>query len=70
MQFHDKRLFNRIDQSQQEKYLKDLLKQIPDSSDKCERIDITHEPIKLLKRKKLAHDAVAIAAAPVHNEQQ
>jgi len=70
MHIHDKRLFTRLDQHQQEKYLKDILKQIPDAADKCERVEITHEPIKLLKRKRNAHAAVSPAPSAAPHEEQ
>jgi|GEM_PF-2835504 hypothetical protein len=52
MTMYDKRLLNRLDQAQQEKYLKELAKQLPDKRDKYEAVDIYHEPLKLLQKRK------------------
>jgi len=64
MNSHDKRLFNRIDQSQQDKYLKELLKNTTDSQDKFDVVEVTHEPIQLLLKRSGRKAAVAAPSTP------
>ena len=52
MDVKDKRLVERMNIVEQEKYNKGALKQIPDATDKYEVIEIEHEPINLLKKLK------------------
>jgi len=46
----DKRLLKRIENTTQDKHLKEILKSIDDSSSKFDIVEITHEPINLLQK--------------------
>lgn len=69
MQLQDKRLVNRLDPLQQEKYLKEILKHLPDARGKFETVEITHEPIRLLQKKKLRQTSEALPLQQQKNEQ-
>jgi len=69
MELLDKRLFNRLDQSQQEKYLKEILKHLSDARGKLETVEIAHEPIRLLQKKKLCQTSEALPSQHQQNEQ-
>lgn len=68
MQFQDKRLFNRLDPSQQEKYSKEMLKHLPDARAKFETVEITHEPIRLLQKKRFRQTPDAFSSPQQQNE--
>lgn len=70
MNSHDKRLFNRLEQSQQDKYLKELLKASPDAQDKFDVVEVTHEPIQLLLKRSSRQAAVAAPAIPDNGSDQ
>jgi hypothetical protein len=50
LEIKDKRLVNRMDMVQQQKYLEKIGKVVPDASDKFEELEVTHEPIGLLNK--------------------
>lgn len=52
MDLKDKRLVERMDTTEQEKYYHEISKHIPDAGDKYEEIEIEHEPINLLAKLK------------------
>jgi len=52
MEVRDKRLVERWNTVEQEKYNKEMLKHIPDATEKYEEIEIEHETINLLKKLK------------------
>lgn len=70
MNTHDKRLFNRIEQNQQDKYLKELLKNAPDAQDKYDTVEVTHEPIQLLLKRSSRKSAAAGSPSPSENTAQ
>ena len=51
-ELQDKRLLNRLETAQQDKFIKELTRHISDSADKYENVDITHEPINLVQKLK------------------
>lgn len=69
MQLQDKRLVNRLDPLQQEKYLKETLKHLPDARGKFETVEITHEPIRLLQKKKLRQTPDVLSSSQQKNDQ-
>ena len=40
MDTHDKRIINRMQEDEVQQYQEELLKQLPDLSEKCEQVDI------------------------------
>ncbi|MEI6126385.1 MAG: hypothetical protein WCQ99_07515 [Pseudomonadota bacterium] len=52
MKIQDKRLLNRIETAQQEKFIKELTRHTPDARDKYDSVEIAHEPINLLQKLK------------------
>lgn len=46
----DKRFLNRLDQYEQQRYLDQIHKKVPDVSDKFDTIEHVHESINLLER--------------------
>ncbi len=50
MEIKDKRLVDRMNVVEQEKYYKELSRIIPDAQDCYEEIEIDHDPICLLKK--------------------
>lgn len=50
MKINDKRLIERIEWSQQEKYTKESLKNTPDAKDKYEFVEVTHDSINLYQK--------------------
>lgn len=61
----DKRLVNRMDMVQQEKYLEKIDKVVPDASDKFEELEVTHEPIDLLNKiKSRKNDREKVSDSP------
>lgn len=57
MKISDKRLIERIEWNQQEKYSRDILKSTPDAKDKFEIVEVTHDTINLYHKikTKLSH---------------
>lgn len=53
MQTKDKRFVNRMDRHEQEKYLSSIGRIIPDARDKCDHIEISLEPIRLLTKRRV-----------------
>ncbi len=64
----DKRLVERKDLAFQEKYLKDSRRHLSDAADQYETLDIEHEPICLIDKKK-AEAAKAQALTDCAEEQ-
>lgn len=61
----DKRLVERQDLAFQEKYLKDSYRHLADAADNYETIEIEHEPICLIKKKKMeATTSPALTGSP------
>ena len=50
MEIKDKRLLDKMNVVEREKYLKDIYKSIPDADDKYDELEVTHEEINLLQK--------------------
>ena len=50
MEIKDKRLLDRMDLQQQQKYNEKIVKLATNAADKFEDLEINHEPINLLKK--------------------
>jgi hypothetical protein len=53
MDIKDKRLIERMEPAEQEKYIKDISGRLPDVQHKYEECEITHRQINLIKRLRL-----------------